>query len=365
MIDEELTFEAAAAIGCEHARECPISKSACPGECIYADVMESQNLGVVVFDLGQAAVVFANRSARELLERLGQPVDYAALHQLLLSSSGTAGGAGTQPHPDSVRIGQRLIGYTAYRARAFAWVFVKDITEKRRLESIAEAVETMNNIGYIFAAVRHELGNPINSVKAAISVVRANLASYSQETVAEYLDRIAAEIGRVETLLKSLRSFSLYERPDIRRTDVGQVVADFAALVGDEARKREVRLEVESGAPCWAACDPRALHQVLLNLFTNSADALRDRPDRSIRIGVGRADQLVCLTVVDTGQGLDAEQLRNLFKPFYTSKASGTGLGLVIARKMLAKMGGTIGVESTEGVGTSVTITLPAAEAAA
>jgi len=350
---------------CMHARHCPISRSPCPGgECIYADVMESQNLGVVVLDLVVGSVLFLNRSARELLTRLGQPADYASLRRLLLARGDDQPETGPGLLPGSVRIGSRLLGFTAYRARSFAWVFVKDITEKQRLESIAEAVETMNNIGYVFAAVRHELGNPINSVKAAVSVLRANHASYSQEVVSEYLDRIASELGRVETLLRSLKSFSLHERPAIARTDVAQVLKEFAALAGDQARRGEATLEVETTGPCQAACDPRALHQVLLNLFTNAVDAVADRPGRTIRLRAWTEDQLVCVSMTDDGKGIAADDLRSLFKPFYTSKVHGTGLGLVISRKLLARMGGTISVESIEGHGTSVTLTLPASEGA-
>ena len=180
--------------------------------------------------------------------------------------------------------------------------------------------------------------------------------------VSEYLDRIASELGRVEVLLRSLKSFSLYEQPEVRRTDVAQVADEFAGLVGDEARQLEVGLEVEAAGPCWAACDSRALHQVLLNLFANAVDALAGRPDPTIRIATWRAERLVCLSFADSGAGMSGEQQRGLFRPFYTSKVHGTGLGLVISRKLLSQMGGTIAVDSTEGVGTTVTVTLPAAD---
>jgi signal transduction histidine kinase len=335
---------------------CPISRLPCPGVCIYADIMESQSLGVVVFDLERGALEFVNRFARELFQRLRRPPDYESLTSLLLSP----GPEGDSDRPArTLRIGSHLLGYTVYRSRSFAWVLVRDITNKARLESIAEAVETMNNIGYVFAAVRHELGNPINSVKAALSVLRANLDTYSGATVAEYLDRIAAEVGRVENLLRSLRSFSLYERPSPRPLELGPFVQQFLKYVADDSRKAGIRFETSLPARCWASCDPRALQQVFLNLYANARDALRQRDRPELRILLSKGDGLVSVRMADNGSGIPEEEVRDLFKPFFTTKESGTGLGLVISRKLLARMGATISVESREGVGTTVHLAFP------
>ena len=343
-----------ATCGAEHI--CPISRGPCPGDCIYAEIMESQRLGVVVFDLEHGALEFVNRFARELFRRVRQLPDYESLRHLLL----TPGPEGDSDRPArTLHVGTHLLGYTVYRSRSFAWVLVRDITNKARLESIAEAVETMNNIGYVFAAVRHELGNPINSVKAALSVLRANLGTYSGATVAEYLDRISAEVGRVENLLRSLKSFSLYERPSLRPLEIGPFVEQFVKYVADDARKAGISIETSLPRQCWASCDPRALQQVLLNLYANARDALRQRARPELRILLSRSDGLASIRMADNGAGIPEEEARDLFKPFFTTKESGTGLGLVISRKLLARMGATISVESREGTGTTVHLALP------
>ncbi len=345
---------------CGPHRQCPISGGACPGSCIFADVMESQSLGVVVLELAHEDLVFANRAARALFERLGLTTEFRTVSDLLLPSGDGTSAAGFN-RAQSRRVGDRLLGYTVYRAGAFAWALLRDITDKERLESVAQAVESMNNIGYVFSAVRHELGNPVNSVKAALSLVRENLDTYPRETVRDYLDRIASEMSRVENLLRSLKSFSLYETPDVQRVDLCAWVHDFAALVSTEAANRGVAFEVECGPSCIAACDPRALQHVLLNLFANAADALHGRHAPRIRASISAADGLVWIRFEDNGAGMSEDQMRNVFKPFHTTKESGTGLGLVIARKLLARMGGTIHVESRPGEGTTFVMTLPKA----
>ena len=339
---------------------CPISHTPCPGPCLFADVMESARLGIVVLDVRERALVFANASAREIFAAVQQPVGYRELIELLFPP-GLDPASFTSPFSaEPLHLRSRVLGYTLYRSGSFTWAFVRDVTEKLRLESIAEAAELMNSIGFVFSALRHELGNPINSVKAALSVLRRGLDRFPRETVAEYLDRMLVEVGRVEHLLRSMKSFSMYERTEPTSVDLSAFLLDFEHLVRDEAERRGIRLELDTRDAVWASCDPRALQQVMLNLFANAADAMEGRDDASFRVELRSSGGLVTMRVIDNGPGLDAEQREHLFKPFYTSKAKGTGLGLVISRKLLAKMQGSIELDSAPGAGVAVTITLPA-----
>jgi PAS domain S-box-containing protein len=238
----------------------------------------------------------------------------------------------------------------------------RDVTERRRLESIAEAVNMMDNVGYIFSNLRHELGNPINSIKTALSVLRKNLEQYPRETVESYLDRTLAEIGRVEYLLKALRSFNMHERPRVERVDMAGFLADFHGLVRQDFEQRGILVETEvAGEPGQALADPRALHQVLLNLLTNAADALEGREAPRIVLRLERRGWSVDLTVADNGAGIPEPRRADLFRPFHTGKPHGTGLGLVIVKKLVTQMGGTVEVESEAGAGTEVRVSLAAA----
>jgi len=237
-------------------------------------------------------------------------------------------------------------------------VVFRDISKEVRLESIAEAVETMNSLGYVFSAVRHELGNPVNSVKMALSVLRENLGRFSPESVRSYVDRSLSELARVEELLASLKSFSLYE--DIATSDVpiDEFIGRFLSLFGKDYERRGMAIRHIPG--CEAVriqADPRALRQVLLNLFANAADALAGRPDPTVTIRTAVRDEMVQVRIEDNGCGISPKDLPDLFKPFRTTKASGTGLGLVIARKMLGRFGATIEVDSQLDEGTQVVLT--------
>jgi PAS domain S-box-containing protein len=237
----------------------------------------------------------------------------------------------------------------------------RDVTERKRLEAIAEAVNAMDNVGYVFSSLRHELGNPINSIKTALAVLRKNLDHYPMATITEYLDRTLAEVGRVEYLLKVLRTFNMYENPRAERGDVRRFLDDFCGLIRTDFEAKGITVltafELQLGE---ALFDPRALHQVLLNLVTNAADALAQRFDPRLTICAKATPRAAVITVVDNGFGMTTEQQANLFRPFYTAKLKGTGLGLVIVKKLVTGMGGTVSVASRSGAGTEVTVTLPA-----
>ncbi len=237
---------------------------------------------------------------------------------------------------------------------------MKDVTEKKRLESIAESVNSMNNLGYVFASVRHEVGGPVHALKMTLGLLKDNLSEYSRETIGESIGRCLEEIGRVEYLLQSLKSFNMYESPDLGRMRIGSFMEKFLSLVDGDFEKRGIRLStlMEAGDR-HVMIDPRALQQVMLNILANASDALAEADPAAVSIKVFTRGRMVVISVTDNGIGMNAEQMSNLFKPFYTSKPSGTGLGLVIAKRMLSKMSGTIDMTSRLGEGTTVEVTLP------
>lgn len=239
-------------------------------------------------------------------------------------------------------------------------LFIKrDITEKLRLESVAQAVDTMNNIGYIFSGVRHEIGNPVNAVIMNLSLLKAKLETIDKAAIEKYVDRALESCEKVEYLLRSLRSFNLYEKPELHNLDMEDFVKKFISLVIEDFEKRGITIDTVVDQ-VRAYADARVLQQVLLNLFTNAADALHGVENPKITISASRAGDMVRIRVHDNGQGIPEDRLKELFKPFHTSKSTGTGLGLVIVKKMITMMNGTVVIASAVGKGTSVDIFIPA-----
>ena len=350
---------------CTHKKtgtNCPISKTACLGECIYANILDDINLGIVGLDIVRKEVFFQNKLATEIFKDTIEPKDYTALAALLLADIEMPVTPAQLYESRTMPYGRRFIGYSIYViSDAYLWIYLSDITEKTRLNSIAEAVNTMNNLGYIFSGIRHELGNPINSIKTTIAVLKKNLASYSKETTIEFIDRVLSDVTRVEVLLKDLKNFSMYENPECGEVDIVLFMNNFLSMVERDfsAKKIQIKTLFRPDAD-RGYFDARALQHVLLNILTNASDALEGVESPVIGIGTFRAGDRIKIRIMDNGKGIPDEHKKHLFQPFSTTKSHGTGLGLVIVKKMLLKMGGTIEIGSLESAGTTVTLDLPA-----
>ncbi len=235
----------------------------------------------------------------------------------------------------------------------------RDLTEQKRLESIAQAVNTMNNIGYVFSGIRHELGNPINSIKTALSVLDHKLFSMSKETIKDYVDRMLRQIARMEYLLKSMRSFNQYETPTLARVHLNSFMTDIFNLVKTDSQRTHVEL-VRKLAPTslYTLADPRALQQVMLNVISNALDAMEHSFNPKLTFETIQHDKIVEIKITDNGCGIHSENLNTIFTPFFTTKKNGTGLGLVIVKNMLTQMGASIEIRSKIDLGTAVSIYL-------
>lgn len=239
---------------------------------------------------------------------------------------------------------------------------VHDVTEMARLQSIADAVNFSDNLGHFLSGIRHELGNPVNSIKTALTVLRANLDGFPPAKVADYLDRVLGEVSRIEYLLHWLRSFSVNEVVVLGRVELAEFLREVVALVEPSAQRAGVVVEVGPAPRVAVTADARALCQVVLNLVSNAIEALSGMPgEPTLRIEAAIADDRVELVVADNGPGMPADIQLLAMRPFFTTKRTGTGLGLVIAQRLVATQGGRLRLSSEPGVGTRAVVSLPRA----
>lgn len=341
---------------------CPICDIPCPGRCLYADIIGNIDIGVIVLDVQNEKLVFQNKFVKDIFKATLSQKEYNTLINLLLPGFDNDFSWEGFGKPQTTHFKDRLLGYTAYLIanNEFIWMLIRDITEKARLESMAEEVNITENIKYIFSSIRHELGNPINSIKMTLSVLKKNLGTYSGDTIRGYVDRSLTEISRVEYLLKSLKSFSMFENPIVQNVHLPDFLDRFLYLVTEDSEQFGIEIKTELSPEAeWGGADPRALQQVMLNLVTNAFDAVKEIDNPKIVISTLKRDDMIYIEVEDNGCGISADHQENLFKPFYTTKSNGTGLGLVITRRVLNSMNGQIKIKSEEDVGTTVTISIP------
>jgi len=330
----------------------------------HADLLEKLDIGIIVFDPVTGQVDYRNQAVFDIFKDGGNELVGDQLLDIFSCQEAA--------EPNLTRIGSsqtleyqgRMLGFSQYhideRCRC---IFVRDITEKLRLESIAQAVNTMDNIGFIFSGIRHEIGNPLNSIKMTLSVLRNNLLKFDPETVEEYFERAQQEIGRMEYMLKSLKNFSMFENVECQEVDLSHFMDRFLPLLSRDIETKGITLRIDGfDSSVFVQIDPRALHQALLNLVSNAADAVADTERPAIAIRLRFSDNLAWIYVEDNGCGMTEEEQKRLFQPFCTNKSNGNGLGLVIVRKLLTKMNASIDAQSTPGRGTVMRIALPMAD---
>lgn len=350
---------------------CPEPKPSCelarlvttaPEPCVFQSVWGQVDFAILLFDLSRPdhRLIWNNEAATTLLESLAPQLQGRELLRLLVPEPEKLIEVPRAQRLLELRLGPVVLGYSLYcTSDAHLVVLLRDITEQLRMASIAESSNLMENIGYVFGGIRHELGNPINTIKMTLSVMQRHLPELSGAQLAEHVQRALEEVSRVEYLLTTLKGFTLYETPELREVRLAMVLERFAHIIAPDLRRRSIALEVATIDPSVRLLvDQRSLHQVLLNLVTNAADALQGRREPCITLAARAHGNQVEFKVSDNGVGISVAQQQHLFHPFWTTKPNGTGLGLVIVKKMLTSMGASIEISSQEGVGTTVTLQL-------
>ena len=335
----------------------------CREGCVYSSMAEKMHLGAVVLDHRKQAVVFSNTPARVLCRKFLIPVDYETLVGTFRPDQDATG----IPLPESelrhLRVGSHTMGYVVRAAGGdMQWVFLSDRTEQLRQEAVSASSQSLENLEHVFSSLRHEIGNPLNSIKIALSVLKGNLDRFSREKLEEYLERSLQEVNRIEFLLKSLKRYSRIERVDLRPTESGAFLREFCREVAASLQDHGVALVRQvPGELGRVLVDPRALSEALWNVMSNAVEAAEGRENPEIVFSAYTIDGLVNIILQDNGVGIPPEKERYLFRPFFTTKHGKAGLGLVIAQRILAMMGGEIRVNSTHRKGTTVTLSLPEA----
>lgn len=249
---------------------------------------------------------------------------------------------------------------------------IHDVTESQQAqEEIRQAQERMtqfarlSTMGEMAAGLAHEINQPLTAITNYSQALKRMLASSAEqdpEDIELALSQISAQALRAGEVIRRLRSFVKNREARTEPIAPSRLVSELLALVEPDARLNDIRLKVEMDDPLPdLTCDPVQIQQVLINLVRNAIDATNEANalDREVLLEVRRHDGDVVISVADHGPGISAEVAAHLGDPFYTTKSSGTGLGIAISRSILRAHGGKLGHRPTPGGGATVFFTLP------
>ena len=224
---------------------------------------------------------------------------------------------------------------------------------ERRLHEQAALV----SIGEMAAVLVHEVKNPLAAVRGAIQVIGGRVAATDARIITEAI----ARVDGLNELMKDLLLFARPPQPRTRAVDVHSLITSVVALLGHDPAAKDVTIEV-TGSTLPVVADTDLLTGVLLNLLLNAVQAMHGKGAVAIRIA--SRDGCGTIEIEDNGPGIAPEVREKLFRPFFSTKPGGTGLGLPTARRIIEEHGGTITIDCPAQGGTCVVVRLPAAPAA-
>lgn len=268
----------------------------------------------------------------------------------------------TYPEPRTVRLYMVPFQQAGKNApRRFA-IILSDITRDKQTTEARIETERTSSILLLAAGVAHELGNPLNSLTIHLQLMERKLkrlrASTDTDGLADSVRVCRDEVARLDGIISNFLEAIRPRPPDLAEVDLNEVLAEVLRFQHRELKDRgiEVEAQILESIPHVMA-DRNQLKQVFFNLTKNAMEAMR--PGGKLRIRSRADDDSVYLMFGDSGSGIKQEDLVRLFQPYYTTKAGGSGLGLMIAQRIMREHGGHIGIESKEGVGTIVTLQFP------
>lgn len=229
------------------------------------------------------------------------------------------------------------------------------LIERLHSREMARA-EHLASLGELAAGLAHEIRNPLAGIASVVGVMGRELPQDSSIRVV--MPEVQLEIAHIQTIINDLLAYARPRAPSFRPTDLNATVEQAVFLVREQVRTKAIEITFE---PCMdmppVVHDPVQIHQVILNLLLNGIQAISDSGIVSARLR--RAGHCAVICVTDTGAGIAQDNLQKIFKPFFTTRKEGTGLGLPMAKSIVDSHGGRITVKSEVGHGTQFDVWLP------
>ena len=240
-------------------------------------------------------------------------------------------------------------------------IILRDITESRRSTEKTIESERFNALTLLAAGVAHEIGNPLNSLHIHLQLMERTvrkLAGREREELEEAIAICRAEITRLDSIVTQFLQAIRPSKPVLHPENLNSLVEEALRFFAPEIADRDIVVEAELRPDLpLLELDRDQMKQAFYNVIKNSFEAMKRRGILRIRTDMDATH--VSITFTDTGGGMSAESLSRVFEPYFTTKSFGSGLGLLIVRRIVREHGGEMAIESNEGKGLTLTIRLP------
>jgi signal transduction histidine kinase len=219
--------------------------------------------------------------------------------------------------------------------------------------------EKLASIGRLASRIAHELRNPIQVIRMGLDVLNEDLRE--EQRCAMTLEHLDQEIIALNTIIQDLLEYARDMKFEYTPTDINSLIQGVFYNLADKIEEKQISVNTSLEDIGLISADGIRIRQVILNLVQNAIEAMQEGGTLEITTR-SQDDETVSISIQDTGCGMSPEQQQRIFEPFFTTKEKGVGLGMSIVHKIIEVHGGTIQIESQEGVGTIFTVDLPRKE---
>lgn len=224
------------------------------------------------------------------------------------------------------------------------------LTQMSRAEHLA-------TLGELAAGLAHEVRNPLAGISGAVDIIGRELPATSPNR--GIVDEVQKEVRRIQSLLTELLDYARPKPFDIHPADLNATIDHCVQLARQQVASRPIEVVFVARDLPPVAHDPFQIERLILNLLLNAFQAIKG--EGKVEIEATTEENFARIRVCDTGSGISPEHLSSIFRPFFTTKRQGTGLGLSLSRRIVEQHGGRVNVQSTVGQGTEFLIWLPLA----
>ena len=227
--------------------------------------------------------------------------------------------------------------------------------ENIKLREELQKTEKLKAISTLAAGMAHEIKNPLTSIKTFTEYLpqKGNDPEFREK----FQKIVGKEVDRVNYIVKGLLEFSKPQELKIKNSDINALLDETLSLLSNDFVKNDIKVKKNYSTLSSARIDPSQMKQVFLNIFLNAIDSMGNGGLLNVETGTDATDKIY-INVTDTGEGINKEDLKRIFDPFFSKKDGGTGLGLSVVHGIIEKHCGKISVDSQPGVGTQFEIVL-------
>jgi signal transduction histidine kinase len=229
-----------------------------------------------------------------------------------------------------------------------------DLSRRTELEDKLREATALARLGEMAAVIAHEVKNPLAAVRGAVQVIGSRLPAASSD--AAIVKEIIARLDALNDLIQDLLVFARPPAPRSAAIDLERLLDSVVTLLKRDPANADIVVDLAGHAPPLTG-DANLLTIVFQNFLINAAQAMQGRG--TISVALAAAGGWHHVTIADTGPGIPQEIRANLFRPFKTTKARGTGLGMATAKRLVELHGGRVEVVSPEGGGTTIVVHVP------